>query len=184
MPKCFERKATESGRIRARSHNRCGAVLRRRRSRSTVMDAVIRRSLVARFLWLNSIAQSNYESIACQALAAPGAASHRGLFHAVDDEPRKFPCDMRDRRVFLAIPARCCIAHAEYGERRHARVEIGTEFAFRDTFPDHILENALQPARPAADALAALGRQMLAFVLDYLDEIAPIDEWRQMRIDQ
>ena len=86
--------------------------------------------------------------------------------------------------IFLALPTRCCIAHAENGERRQPRVEIGAEFALGDAFPDHLLENALKAARPAADAPAAFGGQMLALVEEDLDEIAAVDERGEVRIDQ
>ena len=89
-----------------------------------------------------------------------------------------------DRYVFLAMPTRWCIAHTENGQRRQPRIEIGAEFAVRDAFLDDVLEYALQPTRPTADAPAALGRQMLAFIKEHLDEIGPVDERRQMRFDQ
>ena len=86
--------------------------------------------------------------------------------------------------IFLALPTRCRIAHAEYGKRGEANVEIGAEFAFGDALLDHVLEDALEPARPAADAAAAFARQMLALVEEHLDEIGPVDQRRQVGLDQ
>src|SRR5690242_11850725 len=167
MPKCLERKATESGIVRARSHRRCGAVVRRSLSRST-MTVIVRfsRGGSAEFY---SFIEFHIGSRVKQHNGSATLPPRRGaLAHPVGHQAREFLRDVRHVDVFLALPTRCRIAHAEYGQSRQADVETGAEFAFGNAFLDHVLEDALEPARPAADAAAAFARQMLTFIEEHL----------------
>ena len=92
----------------------------------------------------------------------------------VDHKPRELGANLGNINVFVALPTRYCIAHAEYGERRHARVKRGSEFAVSDALLDDLLENAFESARPAADTAPALGRQVLALIEEDLDEVGAI----------
>src|SRR5215471_15122863 len=114
------------------------------------------------------------------------AATPRGgaLAHPVDCELGEFGGYVRDADVFLAVPSRRGITHAKDRECREARIEVRTELTFRHTLPDDLLENALDPARPAADASPAFTREVLPLILENPDEIAAIEERRQMRIDE
>src|SRR5581483_1804662 len=184
MPRCLERKATESGIVRARSHSRCGAVVRRSLSRSTV-TAIVRFSRAWLDLKFYSFIEFYIASPVKQRRRSAALPPRRGApAHPFGHQARKFPGDVRHIDIFPALPARCRIAHAKDGKRRQANVEIGAELASGDTLPDHVLEDALEPARPAPDAAAALARQMLALVEEHLDEIGPVDQRRQVRFDQ
>src|SRR5262249_50357265 len=182
MPNFFERKATESDIVRARSHRRCGAVVRRSLSRSTV--TVIVRSSRA---WpkFYSFIEFYIRAHVKQRNGSAAPAPHRGaLAHSVGHQAREFFSDIAHVDVFLSLPTRCRIAHAEYGKRGEANVEIGAKFAFGDALPDHVLENALETARPAADTAAAFARQVLALVEEHFDEVATVDQRRQVGLDQ
>src|SRR5215472_1732408 len=114
------------------------------------------------------------------------ATTTRGgaLAHPVDYKASEFGGYARDADVFLAVPSGRCIAHAKDRECREARIEVRPELAFRHTFPDDLLEDALDPARPAADPSTAFARQVLPLILENPDKIAAIEERRQMRIDE
>src|SRR6185436_14688448 len=115
MPKCLERKATESGIVRARSHRRCGAVVRRSLSRSTV--TVILRSSRAGSAKFYSFIEFHIETRVKQHWRSAAPAPHRGaLAHPVGHQAREFLGNVVDVDVFLALPTRCRIAHAEYGQ--------------------------------------------------------------------
>src|SRR5215510_198253 len=183
MPKCLERKATESGIVRARSHKRCGAVVRRSLSRSTV--TVIVRSSRAGLPKFYSSIELHIGARVKQRWRSAVLPPHRGaLAHPVGHQAREFLSNVRHVDIFPALPTRCRIAHAEYGERRQADIKIGAEFTFGDAFLDHVLEDALEPARPAADAAAAFARQMLALIEEHFDEIGPVDQRREVGRDQ
>src|SRR6187401_1321513 len=183
MPKCLQRKAIESGIARARSHRRCGAVVRRSLSRST--GTVIVRSSRALSAEFYSSIEFHIRARVKQRWRSAALAPRRGaLAHPIGHQAREFLGNVHDVDIFLALPTRCRIAHAEYGQSRQANVEIGAEFAFGDALLDDVLEDALEPARPAADAAAAFARQMLALIEEYLDEIGPIDQRRQVGLDQ
>src|SRR4249920_2280285 len=168
MPKCFERKATESGIVRARSHRRCGAVVRRSLSRSTG-TVIVRFSRAGSAEFYSSI-EFHIGARVKQRWRSAALPPHRGaLAHPIGHQTREFLDNVRHVDIFLALPTRCRIAHAEYGKCRQTNVEIGTEFAFGDALLDHVLEDALEPARPTADAAAAFARQMLALVEEHLD---------------
>src|SRR5215475_11143517 len=183
MPKCLERKATESGIVRARSHSRCGAVVRRSLSRSTV-TVIVRSSRVGSAEFYSFI-EFHIGTRVKQHRRSAALSSRRGaLAHPIGHQAREFLGNIRYVDVFLAPPTRCRIAHAEYGQRRQTNVEIGAEFAFGNALFDHVLEDALESARPTADAAATFARQMLALIEEHLDEIGPVDERRQMGLDQ
>src|SRR6516225_11975196 len=182
MPKCLERKATESGKRRARSHRRCGAVVRRSRSRSTVISAVMWRSFArGSEEFYNPIELQVYRP-AC--VRSGAAARPLPLAHALAHQPGELASDVRDVDVFLALPTWYCVAHTENGECGQPRVEIGAEFARADALLDNVLEDSLQTARPAADPPSALGREMLTLVEEHPDEVTAVNQRRQMRFDQ
>src|SRR4029079_1631181 len=158
----------------------CGAACRDRPERS---------SCALPALWLDqkfySFIEFHIGARVKQRRRSPALAPHCGaLAHPVGHQAREFLGNVRHVDVFPALPTRCRIAHAEYGQSRHANVEIGAEFAFGDALLDHVLEDALEPARPAADAAPAFARQMLALIEEYLDEIGSVDQRRQVRLDQ
>src|SRR6476659_62326 len=108
--------------------------------------------------------------------AAP--APHRGaLAHPVGHQAREFLGNVVDVDVFLALPTRCRIAHAEYGQSRQTHVEIGAEFAFGDALLDHVLEDALKPARPAATD----GTRSMKSAVFVRFPVAPRSSWRPRR---
>ena len=116
--------------------------------------------------------------------SAPAAVGRATLAHAVEDELRKLGSDLVDGCAFFTMPARCCIAHAEDGQSGHARVEIGAKLSLRHTFPDDVLEDTFETARPPADTAAAFTGQMLTLVEEYLDEVRPPSKRRQVRLYQ
>src|SRR5262245_9994611 len=136
MPKCLERKATESGMVRARSHKRCGAVVRRSLSRSTV--TVIVRSSRAGLPEFYSSIELHIGARVKQRWRSAALPPQRGaLAHPVGHQAREFLRNVRHVDIFPALPTRCRIAHAEYGERRPADLKNDDEFTCGESILAH-----------------------------------------------
>src|SRR5262249_8573509 len=111
-------------------------------------------------------------------------ARFRPLLHAVDDEARELGANALDRHLFLAVPVRHRVGHAEDAEHGQTRIEIGAKLAAPHPFPEDVLKNSLQSARPFADPPAAFARQVLALIQENPDKIAAVGQRRKVRFDQ
>src|SRR5260221_6335917 len=110
------------------------------------------------------------------ALSAAAARRRGALAHPIDRQLGEFIGNLRDVNVFFPVPTRSCVAHAQDRERRQTRTQISTEFTLRNALPDDALEDAFKPARHAANAPAALARQVLTLIEEYFDEVGSVDK--------
>ena len=114
------------------------------------------------------------------ARSAATAQHCRALAHPTDHQLGEFGSGAGDVSAFLTVPIRCCVAHAKDREGRQAGVQVRAEFPFFDALRDDVLEDALEPARPAADTATAFPGKVLALVEEDPNKVRPVDERRQV----
>src|SRR5215468_8516692 len=111
-------------------------------------------------------------------------AQLRPLPHTLDHKARELGADTLDRHLFLAVPVRYRVGHAEDTEDCQPRIEIGTKLAAPHPFLENVLKNPLHSARPFSDPPSAFARQMLTLVQEHPDKIAAVGHRREVRFDQ
>src|SRR5262245_36956127 len=111
-------------------------------------------------------------------------AQFRPLLHTVDHKARELGADTLDRHLFLAVPVRYRVGHAEYAEHCQPRIEIGMKLAAPHPFLENVLKNSLQSARPFSDPPAAFTRQVLTLVQEDPDKITAVGHRREVRFDE
>src|SRR5262249_19130932 len=100
----------------------------------------------------------------------------RPLLHTVNYKARELGADTLDRHLFLAVPVRHRVGHAEDAEHCQARIEVGAKLAAPHPFPENVLKNSLQSARPFSDPPAAFARQVLTLVQEDPDKITAVGQ--------
>src|SRR5262249_29137084 len=88
-------------------------------------------------------------------------AQLRPLLNTVDHKASELGADMVDPHLFLAVPVRHRVGHAEDAEHCQTRIEIGAKLAAPHPFLENVLENSLQSARPFSVPPAAFARQVM-----------------------
>src|SRR5215468_6662397 len=111
-------------------------------------------------------------------------AQLRPLPHTLDHKARELGADTLDRHLFLAVPVRYRVGHAEDAEHCQTRIEIGAKLAAPHPFLENVLKNALQSARPFSDPPAAFARQVLTLVQEDPDKITAVGQRREVRFDE
>src|SRR5215468_6843877 len=111
-------------------------------------------------------------------------AQLRPLPHTLDHKARELGADTLDRHLFLAVPVRYRVGHAEDAEHCQTRIEIGAKLAAPHPFLENVLKNALQSARPFSDPPTAFARQVLTLVQEDLDKITAVGQRREVRFDE
>src|SRR5262245_1299842 len=107
-------------------------------------------------------------------------AQLRPLLRPVDDKAGELAADAFDRYLLATVPVRHRVGHAEDTQHRQTGIEIRAKLALPHTFPDNVLEHALEPARPFSDPSAAFGRQVLAVIQEHSYEVAAIGQRSQV----
>src|SRR5262245_1300102 len=111
-------------------------------------------------------------------------AQFRPLLHPVDHKARELGADTLDRHLFLAVPVRHRVGHAEDAEHCQTRIEIGAKLAAPHPFLEKVLKNSLQSTRPFSDPPATFARQVLTLVQEDPDKITAVGQRREVRFDE